>query len=928
MDDGASELATEAGVEGAGGESEALPKVRCDLTKPCKCCLCNAASDEFSPLKGSSEDDKYAGRRPWNKYKTVSDAAAAYRVAVGRLCLICWNVYRALGLHHKFDSVRTYYLHISEKANAKEHEKFMAALSNWIKQHDDNPGRTRLRDMRALRDAQPKMTATQSTGLRIEAPEREFVAQADWDASLDGEWDESKAETLEIAGQEIRGMYKSKGRKGVFKVREYVDNSVDETRLLQDSGSTPFAEAAMAEARQAVNQRWHSAKAERDKVSVEGPAVPAVSLDEVLKLVQGHTEGLSAGSAGLLAVKEETGAGAQPQEADEEEDEEEEGESALQAAGSAFGARKAKSKAKAKPQPALKTAAQVAAQASKGRSAAGPPERAPGKCEVRAHGNSGAARKPQEQQGVKAEPSQDARSAGDFAPTVVLDGRGQRLQESLNKTMDDIQADLEGLRVAMDTELEGAEVKKARAKRGKVLNRAASALKQTLKRVTESVNRAALSAQEERAEDLQTLVTALASLLGQLNSNSPDHEELETAFKTVRAAPIVIPIAVDAHTHMHAVRVSRYLLCRQYEKAFQTCRAGAPEMRGLEQQLPPSAVEDVAVQDVCNRLTSMLRAIAAAEATKEDSDSKQQVVAFCDALLAETQSQAGSLLKRLESTAKLVRALLGSSSSSSSEAGAALARVCEYAELPEGGELCGEHAQEERAVLQFFVEHKIGVLLAAHSRKIWESQQEDAKLVLEVGAIEESLARFEKVADIDSEALRELIRPTWAALQSASKTVLSAKASAPLKMQLEAASSRFLELLAWKTIAEMQEAVVGFCDYIREARENGGWISRLDSADPNAPKELLDLGKALRELSFVDNVMSGFWTTWSSLAKRPEAAAGEGRVCARPLGSLGNFRVRAGRPAVCGEPAAAVALCRGAHVLGRGAPGCAERGGP
>ena len=102
------------------------------------------------------------------------------------------------------------------------------------------------------------------TGLKIQTPEQEFVTQTDWDEQLHGAWDDAKAETLEIAGQEIRGIYKAPKRKGVHKVQEYVDSSVDdEIRLLQ-GGDTPFAEQALQEAKAATQQRWHSGKQERD----------------------------------------------------------------------------------------------------------------------------------------------------------------------------------------------------------------------------------------------------------------------------------------------------------------------------------------------------------------------------------------------------------------------------------------------------------------------------------------------------------------------------------------------------------------------------------------------------------------------------------------------------------------------------------------
>jgi len=244
-----------------------------------------------------------------------------YRVAEGRLCLICRNVFCAMGLQHKYGSTREYFREISG-SGAKEHEKFMAGLKAWIEQHNDNPSRTRLKDVKAVKDAKPKMESRQRTGLKIKGPEREFVAQSEWNPQIDGEWDESKAEVLLIAGVEVRGCYKQPKRAGVYKIDEYVDSSVDESRVLQNSDS-PFAEAALQEARNATQQRWHSGRQERDKASVAAPSsssgLGGLALDDVLALLQGQGS-LERGSA-LTQVKEEV-AEAQPEEEEEEEDDE------------------------------------------------------------------------------------------------------------------------------------------------------------------------------------------------------------------------------------------------------------------------------------------------------------------------------------------------------------------------------------------------------------------------------------------------------------------------------------------------------------------------------------------------------------------------------------------------------------------------------
>ena len=65
-------------------------------------CLCNAKSTDPSPLVGGEEDDQYGGRRPWNKYRKVRHPGSDEQVKVpeGKLCMICFSTFRALGLNY------------------------------------------------------------------------------------------------------------------------------------------------------------------------------------------------------------------------------------------------------------------------------------------------------------------------------------------------------------------------------------------------------------------------------------------------------------------------------------------------------------------------------------------------------------------------------------------------------------------------------------------------------------------------------------------------------------------------------------------------------------------------------------------------------------------------------------------------------------
>ena len=70
-----------------------------DLRKARKCLLCNGSSTDQSPLEYT--DDVFPevhGRLPWRSYeKAKTKEGDTVRVPSGKLCLICFNVYRALG---------------------------------------------------------------------------------------------------------------------------------------------------------------------------------------------------------------------------------------------------------------------------------------------------------------------------------------------------------------------------------------------------------------------------------------------------------------------------------------------------------------------------------------------------------------------------------------------------------------------------------------------------------------------------------------------------------------------------------------------------------------------------------------------------------------------------------------------------------------
>lgn len=62
------------------------------LTKATKCVLCNGTSVDPTPLTQEDGLPDPEGGLPW-----TGEDVGAVRVPSGKLCLVCFNVYRALG---------------------------------------------------------------------------------------------------------------------------------------------------------------------------------------------------------------------------------------------------------------------------------------------------------------------------------------------------------------------------------------------------------------------------------------------------------------------------------------------------------------------------------------------------------------------------------------------------------------------------------------------------------------------------------------------------------------------------------------------------------------------------------------------------------------------------------------------------------------
>lgn len=174
------------------------------LSKACVCCLCNAKSTDPSPLVGGEEDDQYGGRRPWNKYRKVRHPGSDEQVKVpeGKLCMICFSTFRALGLNYKYPSYGAYYKEIVND-NSK-HTSFINSMKEWIKQRNEDP--TGRMDREAVKKAHTTLHSETKTGVKLKGPKREFVLLEHWDPKLDGELDEAHIVEETWQGKKVKGI--------------------------------------------------------------------------------------------------------------------------------------------------------------------------------------------------------------------------------------------------------------------------------------------------------------------------------------------------------------------------------------------------------------------------------------------------------------------------------------------------------------------------------------------------------------------------------------------------------------------------------------------------------------------------------------------------------------------------------------------------
>jgi hypothetical protein len=211
----------EGGVAPSEGFSLAGLLIIIEIVKRCKLCgeYCNS---EFEQGEG--------GFRPWARYKK-SKKNKGYKTPAGHFCLICMNVWKALGHNISVKGGLKAFAKWASDPIDRLH-KFQRSVDVWIKKHA--AGQVRMRDKSDLKDAQ-SVVVENTTGRRRKQ-KLVFVELSTYLTDFGAPSDTgAKVETEEIDGKEVEGVWIAEGKKGYHKFEAYEDSGVKHSTVV-DSG--------------------------------------------------------------------------------------------------------------------------------------------------------------------------------------------------------------------------------------------------------------------------------------------------------------------------------------------------------------------------------------------------------------------------------------------------------------------------------------------------------------------------------------------------------------------------------------------------------------------------------------------------------------------------------------------------------------------
>ncbi|CAJ1461471.1 unnamed protein product [Effrenium voratum] len=686
--------------------SKGLPVVF-TMSRACTCCLCNAKSTDKSPLAVSLDDLSEASemevKRPWAKYRKTSGD--------------------------------------------------MGPCREWIKQHNEDPGKVRLKRKSDLLAAQKELAVERTDGGRFIAPKKKFVLSSHWSTKRWGAWDQSKEVTEVIKGQLLKGVFVSVGPEGEFDFEDYSDVAVKERVVEHDSSKQDiFQEEAFELKKQEMTKAVQAGAKARQASSVQGPDLSASSLLAACKSA-------SNGSAsGAVPAGEGEKSGSSDSSSSSSESEEDSSEEA--------GVPLASGPSKAKPP---------------------------------THGR-------ESSQSIQSTKQQEA-----SRNMLVIDGRATRARKTLEeKLQKEASAFAE---VSLVDPPCGQEAERLKAykqdcsKRSAALGKVVRGCRDNIRRANQSSNKDNLQDLVEALEGLEASATATQRLLALVCVANPEPDAYITAFDAWNEAmegfqPCLQSLGLPArilgpgfHLACLLARASQSLLYSDHGAFCQQLQATCPEARALVAALGKQQAEELVTVQVEQRVLGALRNIASEEVVAFEADkgrsaqkpTLEEATALVTAVL-EACKEPDFLARELQSALGKAKVLLEQTD---------LLALKEQLEVLDNVKETGK-VQDQPALLRFFCQHEMGVSLTAVAARRISTSGEETAFKEACGRVSELLGKLAnaltfsaatRTASLGAEFLDELVLPAGKALAEVKKCPFAADACSKKSKKPEASKA-------------------------------------------------------------------------------------------------------------------------------------------
>lgn len=403
----------------------------------------------------------------------------------------------------------------------------MKSVEAWISKHNDNPGSHRLRDKKALHDAQETATVNKR-GLRrkrnlvfIEktAYEEEYGKATDNGLSYDKKV---------IDGVEVEGVWVQEGKKGHHRFEEYEDNSV-ECKTIVDDGQ---GELEAGQSRRKFELLSDAMQEENSKLK-KGPC-----MDDLLEIAKKRTADAGEGE---LDGDGAAGCESDGQESEGCHDSEDEAHDRRRSLLVGLTAKPRGPAAKAKgsapkPSPA-KSVSSAPSQRSTGASSSCKP-RTPLKAkDLEALESSAASERASSpaRSGRFGRRTPSKAEASKLRSVVALDGRGERLKSSIDEGLSEIKAQavtMLDLNIPCESPAcptDDQDFQKAAKDKLAIMGKAVSSLTQLILRTQRSANKDLLSGSLKEMEELRDKVRAAEAAIKVVNQKGCQPEAVIAA---------------------------------------------------------------------------------------------------------------------------------------------------------------------------------------------------------------------------------------------------------------------------------------------------------------------------------------------------------------------------------------------------------------